>query len=220
MKTLCACIPLIGAFLVIACSAAPASPVDLGPAPAYEERNSIAEILEHEEDMPEWAIRYIRAGSAGVEALPDYADRYVFVGSQNGNTLEPLRLWDAGFSVERDFPRLVSARMQKRFIADSNGNPGEEYGRYFEAVIKNASDAAFEGASRESSCWIKKRIFAEDGVSPVEDVYEYLIMTFIDKETLRRQINMLLITTRPDKPPTREQSAASMRLRLNFFEGF
>jgi hypothetical protein len=220
MKALCARIPLIGAFLVTACFTAPEKPVDLGPVPAYQERNSIAEIIDHESDMPEWVSRYVGAGAAGIETLPEYAGRYVFIGRQIGNSLEPLRLWEEGFSVERDFPRLVSARIQERFIAGGNGNPGDEYGRYFEAVVKNASDTAFQGAARESSFWLKKRIFAEDGISPGGEIYEYLIMISIDREILQEQINMLLITARPDKPPTREQSAASMRLRLNFYDGF
>jgi hypothetical protein len=220
MKALSACIPLIGAFLVTACSAGPETPVDLGPIPAYQERNSIAEIIDYENDMPEWVSRYVNAGLAGVEALPEYEGRYVFVSRQTGNSLGPLRLWAAGFSVERDFPRLVSARIQERFITGSSGNPGDEYGRYFETVIKNASDAGFPGASPEGSFWSKKRIFAEDGISPEGEVYEYLIMASIDREALQQQINMLLITARPDKLLTKEQSAASMRLRLNFYDGF
>jgi hypothetical protein len=220
MKTPPVCLPFIGAFLITACSSEPERFVDLGPAPAYQERYSISEILDHENDMPEWASRYIEAGLAGIETLPDYADSYVFVGRQVGNSLEPLRLWAAGFSVERDFPQLVSARIQERFIAGGNGSPADAYGRYFETVVKNASNTVFEGASLSDSFWIKKRIFGDDGASPVEDVYEYLIMTLIDKTTLQRQINMLLITARPDKPPTRNQSAAAMRLRLSFYEGF
>jgi hypothetical protein len=220
MKTPCACIPLIGAVLISACSAGPEASVDLGPIPAYQEKNSITEILAYERDMPEWADRYGSAGLAGIETLPEYADRYVFVSRQIGNNLESLELWAAGFSVERDFPRLVAERIRKRFIAGGNGNPGEEYGRYFEAVVKNASDAVFTGVSREGSFWIKVRIFEDDGVSPAGEVYECLVMASIARETLQQQIDMLLITTRPDKPFDREQSAAAMRLRLNFYEGF
>ena len=194
--------------------------MDLGPVPAYQERNSITEIIDYENDMPQWMSRYIDAGLAGIEAMPEYQDRYVFVSRQVGSSLEPLRLWAAGFSVERDFPLLVSERIQERFIAGSGGNPAEEYGRYFEAVVKNAADATFEGASRESSFWIKKRIIEDGGESLAREAYEYLIMTSINRETLQQQITMLLITTQPDKPPAREQSAASMRLRLNFYEGF
>jgi hypothetical protein len=45
-------------------------------------------------------------------------------------------------------------------------------------------------------------------------------MISVDKEILQRQINMLLTTTRTDEVSSREQAAASMRLRLNFYEGF
>jgi hypothetical protein len=222
MKTVRAhtCVLFAAAFLTAACFSGPESSVDLGPVPAYRERNTIAEIIDYENDMPEWVDRYAAAGPAEVETLPEFEGRYVFISRQAGSSLEPLRLWAAGFSVERDFPRLVSARIQARFILGGRGNPGEEYGRYFEATVKNASDATFEGASLEGSFWVKKRIFAEDGLSPAGEIYEYLIMTAIDKEILRGQIDLLLTTTRTSEPSSREQAAASMRLRLNFYEGF
>jgi hypothetical protein len=220
MKTVRACALFAAAFLTAACSSGPGRLVDLGPPPAYRERNTITEIIDYENDMPEWVSRYAEAGLAGVESLPEFEGRYVFVSKQAGNSLEPLRLWAAGFSVERDFPRLVSARIQARFILGGNRNPGDEYGRYFETAVKNASNSTFEGVSLEGSFWIKKRIFADDGLSPVGEVYEYLIMTSINRETLRGQIDMLLTTTRTDEAPSRDQAAASMRLRLNFYEGF
>jgi hypothetical protein len=213
-------LPFIGVFLLTACSSGSPSFVDLGPAPEYQKPESPAEIIDHEATMPEWAGRYLEAGVAGVETLPEYQDRYVFIDRQTGSRLEPLRLWAEGFSLERDFSRLVAARIQERFIAESNGNPAEKYGRYFEAMVKGASNAVFQGALRGSGVWVKKRIFTEDGASVAEERYEYLIITFIDKETLRQQIDLLLITVRPDTPSTRDQSSASMRLRLNFYEGF
>jgi hypothetical protein len=220
MKTVRACILLTGAFLITACFSGPGAPLSLGPVPAYRERNSVSEIIDHENDMPEWVDRYAAIGIAGVEALPRFEGRYVFVCKQAGSRLEPLQLWLAGFSVERDFPRLVSARIQARFVTGGNGNPGEAYGRYFDAVVRKASDTAFEGASREGNFWIKKRIFGDDGLSPLEEVYEYLILISIEKAALQRQIDMLLTTTRPEETSSREQSAASMRLRLSFYDGF
>jgi hypothetical protein len=219
MKALRA-IPLIGAFLIVSCSSGPQGSLSLGPAPEYRREERLAEVIDHEDAMPQWAIRYLEAGVEGVETLPEYGDSYVFIDRQAGSSLEALRLWAAGFSVERDFSRLVASRIQKRFVAGSDGNPAEEYGRYFETVVKSASGIVFQGAVREGGFWVKKRIFEEDGVSPAEDVYEYLIMASAGREALRQQIDMLLITARPDKPATRDQSAASMRLRLNFFEGF
>jgi hypothetical protein len=205
----------------------------LGPVPEYRQQNSIIEVIDHEnitrdsggtivseDDMPQWVIRYINTGITGIETLPEYEESYVFVGKQTGNNLASLKLWANGFSVDRDFPRLVAARVQARFSAFARGNPGEEFGRYFEGVIKNLSDTTFTRAHRESSFWIKKRNFGDDGLTPVGESYEYFILIGIGKEALEEQINLLLITTRPEIPPTRDQSAAAMRLRLNFYEGF
>jgi hypothetical protein len=210
-------IPLIGALLITACFSDPGA-LDLGPAPEYRREERVSEIIDYSEDMPHWAFPYLEAGPAGIEALPEYGDSYVFVDRQAGNRLEPLRLWAAGFSVERDFSRLVAARIQERFVTGSNGNPAEEYGRYFETVVKGASNAVFPGPLGHGGFWVKRRFIGEDG--PTEEIYEYLIMVSVDREALRQQINMLLITARPDRPSTRDQSVASMRLRMNFFDGF
>jgi hypothetical protein len=221
MKTVRTGILFIGVFLISACfSTPPEESVDLGLVSAYKERTSVTEVIDYENEMPEWMTRYFNAGLAGIEAMPEFDGRYVFISRQTGNNLGSLRLWAEGFSISQDFPRLVSARIQARFIANGRGNPGEEYGRYFEAVVKNSADTTFDGPVQESSFWVKKRIFADDGVSSLGETYEYFIMTSIAKDAMQRQINMLLITTRPDKSPTREQSAAAMRLRLNFYEGF
>ncbi|MDR2739518.1 MAG: hypothetical protein LBB68_06780 [Treponema sp.] len=223
----------LGISLFTGCFTKAPSVVILGPVPEYRERNSIIEVIDHEnitrdggdtivseDDMPPWVVRYISTGVAGIEALPEYEDSYVFMGKQTGNNLESLKLWANGFSINRDFPRLVSARVQARFSEFARGNPSEEFGRYFEAVIKNLSDVTFSEASRESSFWIKKRIFGDDGLTPAGETYEYFILIRIGREALEKQINLLLITTHPEIPPTRDQSVAAMRLRLNFYEGF
>ena len=78
----------------------------------------------------------------------------------------------------------------------------------------------FSGARQESNFWIKKRIFGDDGLSPLWETFEYYILVSIDRQTLERQINQLLATSRPDLPPTRDQTAATARLRQNFYDGF
>jgi hypothetical protein len=223
----------LSVFLFTGCFTRSPSVILLGPVPEYRERNSIIEVIDHEnivrnsmgtitseDDMPQWVALYISTGITGIETLPEYENSYVFVGKQGGNNLASLKLWANGFSVDRDFPRLVSARVQARFSGFARGNPGEEFGLYFEAVIKNLSDATFTKARRESSFWIKKRIFGDDGLTLVGESYEYFILIRISREALEEQINLLLITTRPEIPPTRDQAAAAMQLRLNFYEGF
>jgi hypothetical protein len=223
---------IVGVSLLASCFSAPPEAPLLGPVPEYRERNSIIEVIDHEnagngnaEGMPEWAARYVSSGAAGIEALGEYAGRYVFIGKQTGNSLDALRLWAAGFSVSQDFSRLVSARVQARFNRSAGGNPGEEFGRYFETVVKNSADATFIGAAQEDSFWIKKRMFDDDGISPTGEAFEYFILTSIGRETLEAQINQILSAAQPtpaeeDPAPTRDQSAAAARLRGSFFEGF
>jgi hypothetical protein len=225
---------LVGVSLLTSCFSAPPTAPALGPVPEYRERNSVIEVIDHENAgnddaegsaMPEWVAQYVSSGAAGIEALGEYAGRYVFIGKQTGNSLDALRLWEAGFSVSRDFSRLVSARIQARFIRAAGGNPGEEFGRYFEAVVKASADATFTGADQESSFWIKKRMFDDDGTSPTGEAFEYFILTSIGRETLEAQVSQILSAAQPapaaaDPAPTREQSAAATRLRGSFFEGF
>ncbi|MFP3043341.1 hypothetical protein LQZ19_16125 [Treponema primitia] len=218
-----ALILIAGISLLTGCFSAPVKAVILGPVPEYREKNSIIEVIDHEnpnEDMPEWVALYLSSDLIGIETLPEYKDRYVFIGKQRGNNLDSLKLWATSFSIDRDFSRLVSARIQARFTRIANGNPGEEFGRYFETVIKNSSNTTFGGASQKGSFWIKKRIFEDDGLSPIGESFEYYILVSIEKETLKKQISLLLTTARSDLPPTREQSTAAMRLRLIFYEEF
>jgi hypothetical protein len=227
MKTVPASVLLISISLFAACSTGREKTlVPIGPVPEYREKNSIFEVIEHEnavemtEDIPGWVVHYISAGIAGIEALPEYEDRYVFIGKQTGNSLESLKLWAGGFSLDRDFARLVSTRIQARFIGFAGSNPGEEFGRYFEQVIKDSSDAAFNGAVQESDFWIKKRIFDDDGLTPSGETFEYYILISIERELLENQINLLLTSAQSNLAPTRKQSATAIRLRLNFFDGF
>jgi hypothetical protein len=221
MKIVHAAIPAFCLLLFTACLSNREKPlVRLGPVPEYREPNSVFEVIDHEDAMPEWVIQYTSAGISGIEGLREYADSYVFIGKQQGSNLDSLKLWADSFSLDRDFPRLVSARIQARFSGFAGGNPGEEFGRYFERVVKNATDTAFSGAIQESSFWIKKRILGDDELTFPGETYEYYILIRIPKEALEKQINLLLITTRTDLPPTRDQSAAAMRLRLSFYDGF
>ncbi|WP_010263758.1 hypothetical protein [Treponema primitia] len=214
---------IAGISLFTGCFSTSSKVVILGPVPEYQEKNSIIEVIDHEnpdENMPEWVVRYLSTGAIGIETLPKYENRYVFIGKQRGNNLDSLSLWATSFSIDRDFSRLVSARIQARFTRMARGNPGEEFGRYFETVIKNSSDTAFSGASQEDSFWIKKRILGDDVLSPIGESFEYYVLISIERENLEKQINLLLTTARPDLPPTREQSTAAMRLRLIFYEEF
>jgi hypothetical protein len=222
MKAVSALIQILGITLLAGCFTGPRKAAILDPVPEYQESNSRLEVTAYEnaENMPEWVARYISTGTAGIETLPEYETSYVFIAKQTGGNLDSLKLWTGGFSLNQDFSRLVSARIQARLTGFAEGNPAEVFGRYFEDVVKKSADTVFTGASQGSSFWIKKQIFNDAGVNSTGETFEYYILVSIEKEILENQINPLLATTRSDLPPTREQSAAAVRLRANFYDGF
>jgi hypothetical protein len=219
---------ILGVFLFTACAAGPGKVVILGPVPENREQVdavAVTEVIDHERAagegaMPEWVARYVRAGIGGIESLPEYAGRYVFIGKQGGSNLTALQLWAEDFKADRDFPRLVTARILAQFTRLGEGNPGEVFGRYFDGVIQTAADTSFTGAVQGGSYWIKKPPPGDAETSPGGGLFEYYILIWIAREVLESQISLLLLTTQPELPQTREQAAAAARLRQSFYNGF
>jgi len=197
-------------------AAAPAAPARV--VPKYD-------VLDHKTmalggDIPEWVSVYVNEGSTGVEALEKYKEKFVFVGEDSGTNREALRQWATGFTVAQDMARLVSTRVQAKFAGAAAGSPDDEYGRYFENVVKSASDASYSGARKESDFWILKRYYKEDGKTVDREVYDYYVLVTIDQETLKKQIDAVINGVKADKPLTQEQQTAVDRVKESFYEGF
>jgi hypothetical protein len=215
---------LIAAVLSAACSVGPRA-VRLGPEPEYIEEEEVSEVLDHrdrEEDreIPEWVNRYISGGLRLIEELPQYQGKYLFVGKASGSSLKALLQWSAGFTVEQDLARMISARIETRFASAAVSNPDEEYGRYFETLVKNSTDAVYSSARMEESYWIKKRYFDPEATPPEREAYDYYILVSTDREVLERQIRSILNRTTADPVPTRDQNSAVERIKASFFAGF
>jgi hypothetical protein len=213
---------ILAAGILAGCGSQPGELSGQGPVPQSAEEAEAYEVADHKTkaeglDIPEWVTRYIGGGLTGVEGMIQFYGRYVFVGENSGTNPRALRQWSSGFTVDQDLARLVAARVQARLAAP--GNPDETYGRYFEAVIKSASDASYTGARRETDFWLLKRYLAEDGTTDRE-AYDFYVLVSIDKAALEERINAILNGITTELPPTREQSAAINRVKEAFFEGF
>lgn len=215
------------ALMAIGCASSP--PPAQAPAPAPKEAPKKAapkyDVLDTKTmalggDIPEWVSVYVTDGVTGVEALPKFKDKYVFIGEDSGANKEALRQWATGFTVAQDLARLVSTRVQARFAGAAAGSPDDNYGRYFENVVKSASDATYSGARKESDFWILKRYYKEDGKTVDKEVYDYYVLVTIDKATLQKQLDAVLNGVQPDKPLTKEQQTAVDRVKQSFYEGF
>jgi hypothetical protein len=224
MKRLFIVLLAFAALLLAACSSDPDT-IPLEPAPEYVTETENYKVIEHKnmligQDMPEWVTRYIADGVRGVEAMPIYKDVYVFIGEDKGSNLNALKQWVSGFSVAQDLARMVSFRVQMRFANAATGNPDDEYGRYFENVVKTVSDTSISGARKENDFWILKSIFKDDGKTVDREEYEYFVLVSVDKNLLQRQIDAVLDQAVADAAPTRDEVIAIERVKTIFYEGF
>jgi len=101
------------------------------------------------EFIPDWVYYYYEGNFSAIENLPGFRDKYVFISGNTGTNFNALLQWNEAFPTDLDFARLAAIRIEKRFLASAVTYPDDEYGSYFEALIRAASDAQWVGAQRE-----------------------------------------------------------------------
>jgi hypothetical protein len=170
--------------------------------------------------VPKWVAYYLEKNIAALEALEEYQDRYVFIARSRGTNFRALEQWAKGFSVELDFARLAAMRIEKRFTQAASGFPDSVFGRYFEALIRAASDASWEGAVKEDDFWLKGFYQEADGNAAGGESYDFVLLVTVDKALLASQIQPLLLGVASQVSMSRDQLAAVGRVRERFFEGF
>jgi hypothetical protein len=187
----------------------------------YQENSiSIENIMETKDgygnaNIPDWLARYITGGIENVEKMNIYQGKYCFIGRNESGNFEALNKWAENYSVTHDFSRLAAARIEKRLLASTSLYPDDEYGIFFEKMIKKAFDTIYTGAQVEDTFWIRK---AND--DDINSSYEFFIFISIDKVIMQNIINKMITEARADVTPTRAQANSINRLQQTFFEGF
>ena len=143
-----------------------------------------------------------------------YRNYYTFVSWSEGNNFNALNHWVEGFSPELDFPRLAAARIESRFLS-ATPFPDDEYGAFFETLIRTASDARWTGAVKEENFWLLRRAVSQESGN-----FEFFILVTISKSAFALQLEDVFRNVRPNPPPTRDQVNAANRVRSRFYEGF
>ena len=176
--------------------------------------------------LPQWLIMYLEGGILEIESSEIFRDKYIFIGRNWGTNLSIITRWAENYNVYHDFPRLAAARIENRLITAANLYPDDEYGDYFEALVKKAFNTEYTGALKDETFWIKTRTHQEADpdepdqiVEPLE-LYEYFILISIDKKLLQTQIQKLMAEINIINIPTRNQRAAVSRVEQIFFVGF
>jgi len=169
--------------------------------------------------MPNWFRSYLDGGINEVEKLEAYRNKYTFIGINEGANADVLNKWADNFSAFHDLPVLAAARIENRMIAAASLYPDDEYGPFFERMIKNAYSGEYPGAVKEDTYWIKYWFENEDTWEYTES-YMFFVLITIDKNALQANIRNMMARTFSAVTVTNVQRNSINRLRQTFFQGF
>ena len=180
--------------------------------------------------IPEWVRWYIDNETNEIEALDRFSGKYIFIGENGGGNFSALQQWANGYTVEQDLPRLITRRAERRLVSSASLYPDDEYGEYYEFLIRDISNGEYSGAVKEQTFWLKRKIIysaetdgnanTQSKPDAAQERYEFLVLISVDKETLQKQIQGIMTKIKTKIIPTKEQAAAVARIKNTFFEGF
>ena len=170
--------------------------------------------------IPIWLNSYLEGGVSAVEKLEEFRNYYIFMGMNSGSNFNALEQWNEGFIPELDFARLAAVRIEKRLLAAVKTYPDDEYGSYYIALIRSASDALWNGAERESDFWLLRSFPDADDLAVSRESYDFFILVKIRKSFLITQVRKLFESVKPEVSLTTDQQSAVNLVQERFFEGF
>ena len=173
------------------------------------------------ENIPGWLAAYINGGIEEVERMSLYGSKYVFIGENGSGNFGALSKWAGNYSLTQDFSRLAAARIENRMVTAATLYPDDEYGVFFELMVKKAYNAGYNGASLEDTYWIKlKADQDEQDEMNVSEVYDFFVFISIDKKIMQNIIMQMMTDVQAAVTVSRAQNNAINRLQQTFFEGF
>jgi hypothetical protein len=194
------------------------------PDPAYFEKDKIIEIgvITETRDggsrLPAWLSAYLTGGIEAVEQIERYSGKYMFIGHSQGLNFAAMDKWTGIYSTERDFSILAASRIERRMIANVSLYPDDEYGLFFETMVKKAYSTVYRGVQKEDVYWVKTKNETDE---PDDDgLYVFFVLVSIDKITMQSVISNMITESAASVTVTNTQRSSINRLRQNFFEGF
>jgi hypothetical protein len=174
------------------------------------------------EFMPEWLAAFIEGEIEAVEALELYSDKYVFIAVNEGENFTALEKWAENFSAQHDFAVLAAIRIENRLVLNASLYPDDEYGPFFETLIKRSYNQTYTGVVKENTYWIKMRNNNENNVmrNSSPEIYKFFVLLTIDRSTMQSIIRSMIMQTIAAVSPTGPHAVSVSRLRQTFFQGF
>jgi hypothetical protein len=169
--------------------------------------------------IPEWLMTYNNGGIEAVENMDQYAGKYCFIGRNKNSNFEALSKWAENYPETNAITRLIGARIESRLNLNIALYPDDEYGVFYERLIKKSFDMEYPDAAIKEIFWVKKTETTE--ANGLQDTYEFFAFAIIDKTTMQEIIRKMMADSRDeDDLPTRAQNNAINNIQLHFFEGF
>jgi len=174
--------------------------------------------------VPVWLSLFLNGGVEAVENHYRFYGKYVFIETNEGENFTALSRWADNYSEALDFPMLAAARIEKKMIKSASLYPDDEYGRFFERLVKSAYSADFPGAVKEETYWIK----VNTGNDDVDDIsnnsilenYFFFVLISIDKPLMQDVIYNLIERASEVSAATRPQAAAINNIKQDFYTDF
>jgi len=174
--------------------------------------------------VPDWLYIFINSGMEALESYYRFYEKYVFIVTNEGENFNALSRWADNYSEALDFPMLAAARIERKMIKSASLYPDDEYGRFFEKLVKGAYNADFPGAVKEETFWIQIKINNDDNNessdASVSENYIFFVLISIDKPLMQDVINNLIAQASESAAATRAQAAAITGIKQNFFMDF
>jgi len=221
---------LVISFIFISCPGQTKIFIPVPDSSYFEKRNSIGiginNITETKDSssaavMPEWLRLFINEGIEAVESLDRFYNKYVFIGINKGTDPAALNKWAEMFSHIYDFPVLAAERIEKRMIASASLYPNDEYGPFFERLVKRSYGASYPGTLKEETYWVKATVDNDNTADLASsETYIYFILITVDRPVMQSIIRNMIAQTENSSAFTSAQAASVNRLQQNFFEGF
>lgn len=151
-----------------------------------------------------------------MEGNGQYTDVYLFKFVQQGKDIDGLRVWVNGFSAASEISRMVSTRVQDKFVGAAAGDK-DKLETYMEDTVKSVSDAQYSGARKVADYWWEIQKANADGT--IDQVYEYYLLYAVPKTQIDQAISRALSTADQTQPASQDEQTARDRVKAVMQQG-
>jgi hypothetical protein len=192
------------ALFTVSCASTP--PVEKPPMSPENKVKVIDDQYHGARETPDWV--FLEANE--IEKTGNYKDVYLFKFMQQGQNVDGLALWSRGFAAASEIARMVSTRVQDKFVGAAAGDK-DALETYMEEVVKSVSSADYAGALKVASYWWQ--VQKADVSGNVEQFFEYYLLYSVPKAQIEKAIQRAIQeASNAAKPANAEEQTARDRV--------